>query len=125
MVCNTDDEELWPSHPHQHSYFVPGRVGGRQVQCLIDWSCTTNILSKHCFDRLPTRLRERMEVKHTHGTMADETQLPFYGVIQLEVRTKGLCLEEVFVVGRVSEDLILGMPFLSTPMCHDIWGPYH
>ena len=63
-----------------------------------------------------------MEVKNTHGTMADGTQLPFYGAVQLEVRIKGLCLEEVFVVGRVSEDIILGMPFLSEHQCTMTFG---
>ena len=63
-----------------------------------------------------------MEVKHTHGAMADGTQLPFYGAIRLDLRIKGLRLEEVFVVGRVSEDVILGMPFLSEHQCGMTFG---
>ena len=45
--------------------------------------------------------------------MADGTMLPFYGAIKLDLRLKGLRLEEVFAVGRVSEDVIFGIPFLA------------
>ena len=45
--------------------------------------------------------------------MADRTTLPFYGAIKLDLWFKWLHLEEVFVVGRVSEDDILGLLFLG------------
>ena len=54
--------------------------------------------------------------------MADGTRLDFYRVIWLELRFKGLCLEEVFVVGRVSEHDISGMPFLSDHQCMMAFG---
>ena len=53
----------------------------------------------------------------THGMMADGTRLPFYGVIQLRIRLKELLIEERLVVSRISEDVILGMPFLARHSC--------
>ena len=106
-----------PPDPHQKSYFVSGKLGGRQVHCLLDTGCTTNILSKRSFDRLPSRIKETLEAKKSHGAMADETTLPFYGAIKLDLRLNGLHLEEIFVVGRVSEDVLLGMPFLAKHQC--------
>ena len=49
--------------------------------------------------------------------MADGTRLPFYVVIQLRIRLRELLIEETLVVSRISEDVILGMPFLAHHSC--------
>ena len=118
-IFNTDELVIATRRPHHDSYFLPGKVGGRPVQCVIDTGCTINILSKHSFDRLPARLKERFEAKQSHEAMVDGTQLVFLSsqVYGVELRLKGLCLEEVFVVGRVNDNIILGMPFLSAHYC--------
>ena len=46
--------------------------------------------------------------------MADGTKLPFYGVVRVVREVK---LEEIFVVSQISEDAILGMPFLANHGC--------
>ena len=38
------------------SYFIPGRVEGKPVLCLLDTGSTTNLVGKHVFDRLPEKL---------------------------------------------------------------------
>ena len=38
------------------------------------------------------------------------TQLPFYGVTRLPLRVRDVKTEETFVVSRINEDAILGMP---------------
>ena len=103
--------------PYTTSYFLPGKLEGRPVQFLVDTGCTTNLLSKHVFDRLPERVRNELEESDSHGVMADGTQLPFYGVIRLSFRVRDVKTEEVFVVSRINEDAILGMPFLVTHNC--------
>ena len=45
--------------PHQASYFIPGKAEGRAVQVLLDTGCTTNLIGKHVFDRLPERVRSQ------------------------------------------------------------------
>jgi hypothetical protein len=89
----------------------------RVIQCLIDTGCTTNLLSKHIFDKLSTETRARLAECNGHGLMADGTQLPFYGTIRLPVRLREVRTEETFVVSRISEDAILGMPFLISHRC--------
>ena len=49
--------------------------------------------------------------------MANSTRLPFYGVIQLHIRLKKLLIEERLVVSRISEGVILEMPFLARHNC--------
>ena len=83
-VSHLEEEGIF--RPHQDSYFLPGKIGGRNLQCLLDSGCTTNILSKHVFDRLPTRFKEQLEAKKTHGALADGTQISFYGLIRVELR---------------------------------------
>ena len=49
--------------------------------------------------------------------MADDTKLPFYGLIRLVGRLRDVRFEAIFVVSQISEDAILGMPFLSSEGC--------
>ena len=121
----TNLEEEGTPRPHQDSYFLPGKIGGRNVQCLLDSGCTTNILSKHVFDRLPSTLKDRLEARRTHGALADGTQISFYGLVSLELKLRGDRITEVFVVGRISEDVILGdaLP-VRQEVYYDIWRAY-
>ena len=84
--------------PHQASYFIPGRVEGRPVQFLLDTGCTTNLLGKHVFDRLPERIKSQKEEYSRHGLLADGTRLPFYGILKLDIR-----LRQVKTTGLHSE----------------------
>ena len=103
--------------PHQASYFIPGRVEGRPVQFLLDTGCTTNLLGKHVFDRLPERVKAERKEYARHGLLADGTRLPFYGIIRLSMRLRQVKTEEVFIISQISEDAILGMPFLVERRC--------
>ena len=98
-------------------YFIPGKVEGKPILWLLDTGCTTNLIGKHVFDRLPNRLREQVVENDIHGMMADGTRLPFYGVIQLCSRLRELLIKEKQVVSRISKDVILGMPFLANHSC--------
>ena len=51
--------------PFGPSYFIPGKVKGKPVLCLLDTGFTTNLIGKHVFDCLPD------------GMMADGTRLLF------------------------------------------------
>ena len=53
----------------------------------------------------------------THGQMADGTRLPFYGVVKIPIKIRDVKLEEIFVISQISEDAILGMPFLTNHDC--------
>ena len=103
--------------PYTTSYFLPGKLEGKPVQFLIDTGCTTNLLSKQVFNRLPERVKGYLEESDSHGIMADGTQLPFYGVLRLPLRVRDVKTEATFVVSRINEDAILGMPFLVAHNC--------
>ena len=75
--------------PHGDSYFLPGKVTGRDVAFLLDSGCTTNLLSKRVFNTLP--LKERKELAPytgEPGTLADGSSIPFDGVIELTGRVR-------------------------------------
>ena len=103
--------------PYRASYFIPGKVEGRAVQFLLDTGCTTNLLAKHVFDRLPERVRSQRQEYASYGLLADGTRLPFFGMVRLAVRLRQVKIEETFVVSQISEDAILGMPFLVEQGC--------
>ena len=103
--------------PYTTSYFIPGKLEGKPVQFLIDTGCTTNLLSKQVFNRPPERVKSYLEVSDPHGIMADGTQLPFYGVLRLLLHVRDVKTVAVFVISRINEDAILGMPFLVAHNC--------
>ena len=103
--------------PYRASYFIPGKVEGRPAQFLLDTGCTTNLLAKHIFDRLPEQIKSRRQDYASHGLLADGTRLPFFGMVRLSIRLRQVKIEETFVVSQISEDAILGMPFLVEQGC--------
>ena len=112
-----------PWRPYNTCYFIPGRVQGLPVQFLIDTGCTTNLLGKHVYDRLPQAIRATLQKDSgPHGTMADGTALELYGVIELPCRLRDRALTITFVVSRLGEDAILGMPFLVDHDCEMEFG---
>lgn len=49
--------------------------------------------------------------------MADESPLPFPGVVHLEGRLRSVPFAADFVISKIGEDAILGMPFLEQIQC--------
>ena len=49
--------------------------------------------------------------------MANETELKFYGILQVSGYLRNVKFEENFVVSQIREDAILGMPFLMARDC--------
>lgn len=99
------------------NYLMPGRIEGRLARFLTDSGCTTNLLSKIVFDRLPNRTKQTIQESQSHGALTDGTQLTFYGIIRLPMRVRNIRAEDVFVVSRVCEDAILEVPFLTAHNC--------
>jgi len=52
-----------------------------------------------------------------HGTLADGSCIPFYGIISLPGRVRDQAIHEAFIVSQLKEDVILGMPFLEKHQC--------
>jgi len=103
---------------HGSSYFLHGKLSGKAATFLLDTGCTTNLLSRHLFDTLGARERASLEpYKGAHGTLADESCIPFYGVISLPGCVHDQAINETFIVSQLKEDAILGMPFLEKHQC--------
>ena len=112
---NQLDETLWK--PHESSYFIPGKIDRCTANFLLDTGCTTNLLAKHVFDKLPMQIKDEVQSHESHGFMADGTRLPFYGLIKIPIRLRDVKTEETFVISSIKEDAILGMPFFKQNKC--------
>jgi len=94
-------------------------LAGKAVTFLLDTGCTTNLLSRRLFDTLSARDRASLEpYEGEHGTLADRSCIPFYGVIELTGKVCDQAINETFIVSQLKEDAILGMPFLKRHRCH-------
>jgi len=107
------------TQPYGSSYFLPRKLSGKAVTFLLDTGCTTNLLSRRLFDTLGARERTSLEpYKGAHGTSADGSCIPFYGLISLPGRFHDQAIHETFIVSQLKEDAILGMSFLEKHQCH-------
>jgi len=57
-----------------------------------------------------------------HGTLADGSCIPFYGIIELPGSVRDRTIQETFIIGQLQEDAILGMPFLQRHGCRIDFG---
>jgi len=107
------------AQPYGSSYFILGKLTRKVATFLLDTGCTTNLLCRRLFDTLSARDRASLEpYKGEHGTLADGSCIPFYGVIELTGRVCDQMISETFIVSQLKEDAILGMPFLKRHRCH-------
>jgi len=104
--------------PHGNSYFLPSKIAGKAATFLLDSGCTTNLISRQLFDTLSAKLWGKMEpYKEEYGTLADESCIPFYGVVELTGYVRDQAIRETFIIGQLKEDAILGRPFLKRHGC--------
>jgi hypothetical protein len=111
------EEEHMATRPHQACYFLPGKVEGKPAQFLLDTGSNTNLMSKKFYDQLPTRIKDQMVHCDSNGSMADGTRLPFYGILPVNGRLRDAPFQDSFIISQISEDIILGMPFLVKNKC--------
>jgi len=92
---------------------------GKATTFLLDTGCTTNLLGWRLFDNLGARGRASLEpYEGVHGTLADESCIPFYGIIMLPGHACDQVIHETFIASHLKKDAILGMPFLENRQCH-------
>lgn len=97
---------------------LPGKVEGFSVHYLVDSGCSLNLLSKRVFDKLPGRRTGLLSpFHHRSGTLADGSELQFYGQVELTGRLRSESIGMQFVVADIESDAILGLPFLQAHNC--------
>ena len=115
--CDSDSCNVI-ERPHQASLYLPVKVERTTAVFLVDSGCTTNILSKRIFDRLPEAVRRGLQAHQTDaGLLVDGSRITLMGTIRLMVRVRAHQSEEIFWVSKIREDGILGMPFLTERHC--------
>ena len=98
--------------------YLPGKVAGFSVKCLVDSGCTLNLLAKRVFDKIANKISYTLQpFQHSSGALADGSGLPFYGQVNIKGRLRSEVVDFNFVVADVEPDVILGMPFLQSHNC--------
>ncbi|XP_067951770.1 uncharacterized protein [Watersipora subatra] len=90
---------------------------GRPAHFLIDSGCTSNLLSRHVFDRLPAGMKAQLVKRTDYGTMADGSRLNFHGMLTVPIRVRSVQVTVSLLVCPLKEDAIIGMPFLTDQCC--------
>jgi len=91
----------------------------RAVNFLLDFGCTTNLLSDRMFDALPSKDKVGVETyTEEQGTLADGSCILFYGIIELTERVRDQVIQETFIISQVRENVILEKLFLKRHECH-------
>jgi len=107
------------AQPYGSSYFFPSKLSGKAATFLLDTGCTTNLLRRCLFDTLSAIDRANLKpYEGEHGMLANETCIPFYGVIELTVRVSDQVINETFIVSQLKEDAIPEVAFLKRHKCH-------
>jgi len=103
------------AQPYGSSYFLLGKLASKAATFLLDTGCITNLLSRRLFDTLNARDWANLApYEGEHGTLADGSCIPFYGMIELTGRVRDQVISETFIVSQLKEKAILGMPWGSS-----------
>jgi hypothetical protein len=97
--------------------FIPGRIGGKQVDFLVDTGCSHSLLSKTVFDRLPVHVRNTLQTCENTASLADGGSMVIYGRIKVSGRLRNVEFHDEFLVCKIADDAILGMSFLRKQEC--------
>lgn len=114
LPCSSQVTEPTRINP---SYFLPGKLSSRPVHFLIDSGCTSNIISQHVFERISKGVRDQLMPYESQGRLADGSQMEISGTIELSGRLRDVAFVSAFLVCPITEDAILGMPFLENNAC--------
>jgi len=118
-VSLTEADQAKSVQPYGSSYFLPGKIAGKAATFLLDTGCITTLLSQRLFDTLGAHVRASLEpYEGAHGTLADGSCIPFYGVFTLPGRVCDQAIHKTFIVSHLKEDAIVDMPFLEKHQCH-------
>jgi len=108
VVSHPETNRSRSTQPHGGNYFLPRKILGKAAIFLLDTGCTTNLLSRRLFDTLGARERPSLEpYEGVHGTLANGSCIPFYGIITLPGRVRDQVIHETFIVSQLKENAIL------------------
>lgn len=112
------EEPETKSLAHGNCLYIPGKIeGGKSINYLLDTGSSDNILSKAAYNRLPARVKDRLDGERCTASMADGSGLVLYGTITLDCRIRTVPAEISFRVANIAEDAILGMKFFTDYSC--------
>lgn len=103
--------------PYQPSYFLPRKMHRQSLQLFVDTRCNTNTLSQRLSRKLLKEIQATLQKCDRQGFLTDGSPLAFYGVIQIEGTIRSVAFQGDFVVSKIGDVAILGVPFLESHDC--------
>lgn len=100
---------------HNDGLFVPVRIGGVEINCLIDTGATMSVLHKKKYDSIPPWRRPQLQTTQGQLEMGDGRHIQPLGAIDcnLWVNRTLTMTQRLIVVEELSVPCILGFDFLS------------
>ena len=112
-VLNLSNLQKESKHTVPSSLYLPSKIMGKTLYCLVDTGCTNSILSKHFFDTLPSTVRAKLKPGIRGATLADGSHSKMYGQITLPTKIRSLKKDVLYQVAGVYQDAILGIDLLK------------
>ena len=78
---------------------------------MVDSGSVENMLSKKFYDRMPKPIQRLLKPSSFSARVADGTQLPIYGTIELKFQLRNKATSAIFQVADITDTAILGMRF--------------
>ena len=93
--------------------FVYGQIAGQNFKFLVDTGASISVLGKQAFEKLPDSVKSMLKPHDNTVLAAGGTRLSHVGDITLELSLNGQVTVCNFLVADISDDGILGLPFLA------------
>ncbi len=104
--------------PHatgDNTWYLTAKLGGKEVQFLVDSGSNRNLLSEEVFKVLPVGVREGLKPTSLTLLAANDQEINVMGQIMLEMDFQGQTIRETFIVAHMGPlEGILGMRFLQS-----------
>ena len=97
----------------ENGLYVLGKIGNQQVKFLLDTGASTCLLSKNIFDKLHPDFQTKFLPDSNILIAAGGAHLNQYGQFSTEVCIDGKLTACNFIVADITDDGILGIPFLD------------
>ena len=99
------------------SYYVLMRIDRIEDYVLLDSGATHSVMPTEYFDLLSPDCRRRIRQTPGVGKLADGNQVRMHGEITLPLKVGGAEVWQTFLVGDVTEHIIIGMDFFHKHEC--------
>ena len=102
--------------------YVNGNIYGENIKFLIDTGSSVSILARRIFQRISRVNALKVREFTERLVLADGSQLPVHGVIDLPLAFEGITVEHPVIIAEIESDMLLGIDFIKDKRCELSYG---